>query len=140
GFPCGFLARARQVQHLQVLGEEVHLLTIERLEHEVKAGLIDLFVDAPFDQSGNDWHPYHFDAVLVGMHVGDREKEEEFHPDEGNEQGDNNFAEKVTPQELAKGGACSPLLAELFQIDDIVWGLERTITCHAVPPSCCALP
>src|SRR5262249_16999134 len=75
-----------------------------------------------------------------GLHIGDAEKEEELHAGEGKENRAGDFAEKFAAQELAEPRTCAPLRAELFQVDDIVRGLERAVARHGVPPSCCALP
>jgi hypothetical protein len=58
----GFLTRAGEVDHLHVLREEKHLLGVERLQHEVKAGRVDLVVYAT---RAEDRQPHDLDAELI---------------------------------------------------------------------------
>ena len=68
GLARRLLARAGQVDHLQVLGEEVHALEVERLEDEVEAGVVDVgCTPGVLEQR----HAHDLDAVLVGADVGE---------------------------------------------------------------------
>ena len=136
-FPRGLLPCAGEVQHLQVLGKQIHFLEIERFEHQMKAGVVHLLVHAPRSQHR---HPHGLDAVLVRPHIGDAEEDQELQADHHGENRKDDFTEEVAAHEPAERGLRPPLRAEFFQVDNVVWRLKRAIVRHGAPPPCdCAI-